>query len=135
MNWARTNLIAGLILLVPSLAGSQGKWPPREVQIQTWNEFHQELNLQCKEKKLEWLTYGDLDLQIESFEEILSESQMRTVTSNVEASCRGVDVGTSCSNVGFLYTAIRGGYLKKFVHAACASGTTCTSPFECEERQ
>ena len=81
------------------------------------------------------MTYGDLDAHIESFEETLSKSQMRTVTRNVEASCRGVDMGISCSNVGFLYTAIRGGYLKTFVHAACASGTICTAPFECEERQ
>lgn len=97
--------------------------------------YRQQLAAKCPDKHLEMLSPASLSDLDDTFMPYFSPAQRRVVQTSIHRSCRGIDMGASCGNVGFLQAAIRLHKLDAFTTRVCAQHQRCTGYSTCTDTE
>ena len=121
--------LATLLLLVTlSAAATSAPSPGAALTL-----YHQQLVAKCPDKHLEMLSPASLSDIDDSFLPHFSPAQRKAVQSSITRSCRGIEMGATCGNVGFLQAAIRLHKLDAFTNQVCAQKQRCTDYSMCTD--
>ncbi|HEX9202307.1 MAG TPA: hypothetical protein VF865_22315 [Acidobacteriaceae bacterium] len=100
-----------------------------------WDAYTTRLAKSCPEKHLDMLAPGELIDTVDEFTDSLPSNQKKIVKASIGRSCRGVDMGASCGNTGFLQAAVKLRQLDHFVTKVCALHERCNNYSDCVETE
>ena len=91
----------------------------------------------CPQKRLYFLSPGDLSDAIETFQDSLSPSQQEKIkqgqAKKATVSCAGIIAGATCGNVAFLRAADELQLLTQFAKAVCRRPKVCGAQSDCDK--
>ncbi len=95
--------------------------------------YRSQLSAKCPDKHLEMLSPAALSDLDDAFLPRFSPTQRRIVQASIDRSCRGIDMGATCGNIGFLQATIRLHKLDAFTSRVCAQQQRCTDYSMCSD--
>jgi hypothetical protein len=125
---ALTAILACLLFAV-DLVGGTSAGPA------AWEAYTSRLAKSCPGKRLEMLAPGELLDIVDEFTGSLPSNKQKIVKASEQRSCRGVEMGATCDNTGFLEAAIQIKELDRFVSKVCALPERCKDYSDCTEVQ